>query len=209
MQIIVHEIDQKVYKNMCLKKVNANVKRLQLQFTSCVSFKSTSTTGFFPGEDVPGSLCWLPELLDLFLHAQAFLLEVDDPLPHVDIALGLPMLRVDGLRLGCAAGGLLKQKVGLGYMGVGGVLRVVVDEEPARDRSSKAELLEEEHLNDDPEGEPLVLRGVGAGFQGELLAVDEPAELLPLRLREARMRLKWEPKCEISNRGIDIAIGAK
>jgi hypothetical protein len=51
------------------------------------------------------------------------------------------------------------------------------DHEAFCDGASQLELLEEEHLNDDAEREAVVLCRVGAGLQGQLLAVHHPAEL--------------------------------
>lgn len=52
------------------------------------------------------------------------------------------------------------------------------------------DLLGEEHLHHHPQREPLVLRGVHARVDRQLLAVHHAAQPLPLVLRQVRVRLK-------------------
>jgi hypothetical protein len=140
------------------------------------------------GEEAPRPP-WLPQPADLLLHALALLLQLPHPLFDVGDVL-LPHRRVE-----------IRVRFGLGQCGGADLgndrvravatvsSRVVGHEEPSGYGSAEAELLEEEHLDHHPQRQPLVLRRVRGRLQRQLLAVHQPAQLLPLRLRQPRVRL--------------------
>jgi hypothetical protein len=74
-------------------------------------------------------------------------------------------------------------------IGAGALVGVVRHEEPPGHRGAQPQLLEEEHLYHHPQRQPLVLRRVRARLERQLLAVHQPAQLLPLRVRQPRVRL--------------------
>ncbi|BAS91219.1 Os04g0636550, partial [Oryza sativa Japonica Group] len=137
----------------------------------------------------------LPDPVDLLPHARALLLELHHPLPDVVHAHRRRRRRphvVPGLVVVVVAILLLRRprpevqlaaplrRVPAGGDG-GALVDVVGDEEPPGHRGAQPELLEEEHLHHHPQRQPLVLRRVRARLQRQLLAVHQPAQLLPLR----------------------------
>ena len=139
-------------------------------------------------EEAPGPP-GLPEPADLLLHALALLLQLRHPRFHVGhglLPLGCVALYVTivglCLRAACDGRGALGDDAAARvWARAVAPRRVVGHEEPPGDGRAQAELLEEEHLHHHPKRQPLVLRRVRARLQRQLLAVEQPAQLLPLR----------------------------
>lgn len=130
-------------------------------------------------------------------HRRALSLELLDPRPHAVHVEAEDLVLMDSRPPGVAfssrlsGGGVIHLRGGAGggrrrWGGGGGNGG---GEEGSGNGVAELELLEEEDLHHRPEGEALVLGGVGARLQRELLAVHQPTELLTILLRYPRMRL--------------------
>lgn len=136
----------------------------------------------------------LGELLELLLQRFHVVLEfevlgldgVELELESVDVLLGGGPPFLKGLR------GSFQKRFPVGYEGL--VVRFsasAVFEGASGYGVADLDLLGEEHLHHHPQREPLVLRGVHARVDRQLLAVHHSAEPLPLVLRQVRVRLKY------------------